>query len=99
MARPGVPALIPLPVRGWPTLKFRPSTTQRLPCHGNRGETRALSCSRATCQKAPARLGREIVMKVKGWIWSGARIAGLLLLASVLFLGLLWVFESLILSR
>jgi len=38
-------------------------------------------------------------MKVKGWIWSGARIAGLLLLASVLFLGLLWVFESLILSR
>src|SRR5215469_4894754 len=37
-------------------------------------------------------------MKEKGWVWSVARIAGLLVLASILFIGLLRVFESLILS-
>jgi hypothetical protein len=37
-------------------------------------------------------------MKEKGWIWSVARIAGLLLLTSILFLVLLRLFESLILS-
>ena len=37
-------------------------------------------------------------MKEKGWIWSVARIASLLLLASILFLVLLRLFESLILS-
>ena len=54
--------------------------------------------SRAMYQETLAMSGPEIVMKEKGWIWSGARIAGLLVLASILFLALLWVFESLILS-